>query len=122
MNSSASDPQTTVYKILPREDWEAATPSGSYLGSPDDLRDGFIHLSAAPQLAGTVRKFFKGQSDLLLVSFRSKDLGNDLRWEPSRGGELFPHLYSPLPIRKALDIYELHLGEDGLPTIPEGLA
>jgi uncharacterized protein (DUF952 family) len=121
VKSSHTPTQTIVYKILPRAEWEAAVARGIYTGSADDLRDGFIHLSAASQLAGTARKFFKGQSDLLLVAFGCCDLGPDLRWEAPRGGQLFPHLYSPLPPDKALNILDLALGEDGVPVIPEGL-
>lgn len=115
------DTQSVVYKILPRADWDAAVMAGSFAGSPDDLRDGFVHLSAAPQLAGTAAKYFKGKSNLVLVSFEAEALGSSLKWELSRGAELFPHFYSALPADKALAVYELPLGSDGVPLIPEGL-
>jgi len=116
-----SDVISVVYKMLPRAEWERAVQAGFYAGSADDLRDGFVHLSAATQLAGTAAKYFHGQSDLVLVAFRAEDLGPALKWEPSRGGELFPHFFSDLPADKAAAVYELPLGDDGVPLIPGGL-
>jgi uncharacterized protein (DUF952 family) len=87
-----------IYKIATREAWEAAQAAGAYRGSGDDARDGFIHFSTAPQLAGTLAKHFAGQEGLVLVAVDADELGDQLRWEPSRGGELFPHLYGPLPL------------------------
>ncbi len=113
---------TFAYKIIDASEWRAAVAAGDYKGSTDDLRDGFIHLSTRSQLAGTAAKFFRGQRDLLLVEFRSDDLGTELVWEPSRGGELFPHLYAELPANKALSVRPLILDENGVPIIPEGLA
>lgn len=86
-----------VYKICPRSAWEEAVRSGRYHGSPDDARDGFIHLSRAMQLRTTVERHFAGQQDLVLVTLRASRLGQALRYEPSRGGDLFPHLYGALP-------------------------
>lgn len=113
--------QSFVYKILPRSDWEAAVAKGSFAGSADDVRDGFVHLSAASQLSGTAAKYFGGQTDLLLVSFLANDLGPTLKWEKSRGGALFPHLYSELPADKAKRVIELTLDEAGIPVIPQDL-
>ncbi len=110
-----------VYKVLPRTDWDVACRSGSYAGSADDLRDGFIHLSAVHQLAGTLAKHFSGVSDLVLVAFDPVSLGPDLRWEPSRGGDLFPHLFGPLPCATALATRDLALRADGVPVLPEDL-
>jgi uncharacterized protein (DUF952 family) len=90
--------QDVVYKILTTPQWQLLQSTGTFEGSPDDLRDGFIHLSTAEQLAGTLEKHFAGQSGLVCVSMRSRDLGTALRWEPSRGGLLFPHLYSSLAL------------------------
>ncbi|MEQ8823533.1 MAG: DUF952 domain-containing protein [Filomicrobium sp.] len=110
-----------MYKILLRSEWENAVSAGSYRGSTDDRRDGFIHFSTAEQLQGTAAKFFRDQSNLLLVSFEAHALGEKLVWEPSRGGALFPHLYADLPTEAALEIVALELGADGVPKIPEGL-
>ena len=91
----------TVYKIVPADDWRQACNAGDYKGSRDDARDGFIHLSAPAQIAGTLEKHFFQQPDLLVVGFRSADLAPHLKWEPSRNGALFPHYYGPLPTRLA---------------------
>jgi uncharacterized protein (DUF952 family) len=93
---------TTIYKICEREAWEEAQTAGLYTGSPADRRDGFIHFSAAAQLPGTAAKHFAGLSDLVLVAVDGATLGGALRWEPSRGGELFPHLYAALPLSAVL--------------------
>jgi len=108
-----------VYKILRKEDWQAAQRTGAYHGSADDRRDGFIHLSAAHQLQGTAAKHFRNQADLVLVSFKASDLGPGLKWETSRANDLFPHLYESLPAGSAVECHELELGEDGVPVIPE---
>jgi uncharacterized protein (DUF952 family) len=113
--------ETIVYKILPRADWDAALRAGRYDGSPDDTRDGFIHFSAADQVAGTAAKHFRGQPDLVLVAVDAARLGDALRWEPSRGGALFPHLYGPLDPATAVSIVVLPLAPDGVPVIPEDL-
>ena len=86
----------TVYKILGAADWAEAQARGRYEGSAVDRRDGYIHLSTAAQVAETARRHFAGQDDLLLVAVDAAALGEALRWEPSRGGDLFPHLYAPL--------------------------
>jgi uncharacterized protein (DUF952 family) len=65
-------------------------------GSPDDRRDGFIHLSTAAQLAGTIERHFAGEAEVVILTFEPSDLGDRLKWEPSRGGDLFPHHYGPL--------------------------
>lgn len=106
-----------IYKVLPASDWTTASAQGVFLGSRDDVRDGFIHLSAAHQLGGTLGKYFRDQKDLLLVAFRSADLGPDLKYESSRGGDLFPHLYGPLPTTLSLWQRPLDLGPDGVPVV-----
>jgi uncharacterized protein (DUF952 family) len=87
-----------IYKICERIAWRLAEQAGSYRGSAADARDGFIHFSTAGQLAGTMAKHFSGQRELLLVAVDADALGETLKWEPSRGGELFPHLYAALPL------------------------
>jgi uncharacterized protein (DUF952 family) len=108
-----------VYKIAEVADWHQATQSGHYAGSADDIRDGFIHLSAQHQLRATLEKHFKRKDGLLLIAFEENKLGPALRWEQSRGGELFPHLYGPLPSSQMLWQRPLMLGADGLPDLDE---
>jgi uncharacterized protein (DUF952 family) len=96
-----------VYKILPRAEWEAACAAGSFEGSAIDLQDGFIHFSAADQWAETLARHFAGQTDLLLVSVEAERLGPELKWEVSRGGALFPHLYGPLATGLAVSVTPL---------------
>lgn len=107
---------TRVYKILSRADWDAAEATGAFSGSDDDARDGFIHLSAADQVEGTARKYFAGRADLVLAVFEAEALGSALKWEASRGGALFPHLYSPLPTASAVAVKEMPPGPDGVPN------
>lgn len=89
---------TTAFKILSRADWRATLAEGAYDGSPVDRADGFIHLSAADQLAVTAARHYAGESDLMLVEVDLTVLGDALVWEPSRNGALFPHIYGPLPV------------------------
>jgi uncharacterized protein (DUF952 family) len=89
---------TTIYKICERAAWRLAEQSGTYRGSEADARDGFIHFSTAAQLSGTMAKHFSGQRQLLLVAVDAEALGPALKWEPSRGGDLFPHLYGALSL------------------------
>jgi uncharacterized protein (DUF952 family) len=91
-----------VYKIVPAALWREAELAGAFAGSPPDQRDGFIHFSTAEQLAETARKHFSGQHDLLLLTVDAEQV--DLRWEPSRGGQLFPHLYGVLPLSAVLTV------------------
>lgn len=92
-----------VYKIVSASDWATAEARGAYEGSADDQRDGFIHLSAEDQWEATAAKWFAGQPGLLLIAFDADALGPGLKWEPSRGGALFPHLYGPLPTALEID-------------------
>jgi uncharacterized protein (DUF952 family) len=96
-----------VYKICPRAEWEAAIALGVYRGSEVDRRDGFIHLSTAAQVEETLSKHFSGQSDLLLVAVDAAALGGALRYEVSRGGGLFPHLYGELVVSLAREVRSL---------------
>ncbi len=111
-----------VYKILTQSQWHDALAVGSFAGSPDDMRDGFIHLSTGSQLSETARRYFSNQPNLVLLAFEQRGLGDALRWEPSRGGALFPHLYAPLPIANALWVRPITLDDGGVPLIPEGMA
>ncbi len=107
-----------IYKILPRADWEEAQAAGVFDGSAVDHADGFIHFSTAAQALETARKHFAGQSGLVVLEIEADDLaGPALRWEPSRGGDLFPHLYVPLETRHVRAVHEAPLGPDGAPVI-----
>ncbi|MDE2362279.1 MAG: DUF952 domain-containing protein [Hyphomicrobiales bacterium] len=102
-----------IYKILSRQAWEAAGKAGVFTGAPVDVADGYIHFSTAAQVAETAAKHFGGQADLLLVAVEADALGPDLKWEASRGGALFPHLYAPLPVGRAVSVAALPLRADG---------
>ena len=88
--------RTLVFKVLRPAEWAAFEAEGRFEGSPDDRRDGFIHLSTAAQLAGTIDRHFAGEPEVVILAFEPSDLGDRLKWEPSRGGDLFPHHYGPL--------------------------
>ena len=109
----------TIYKVLTLEAWRAAQQQGLFRGSADDQRDGFIHFSAADQLAETLRKHFAGAPDLVLLFVQTERLANaSLRWEASRGGALFPHLYAPLPVDAVHRVEPLALDARGLHELP----
>jgi len=109
----------TIYKILPREMWEAAVAAGFFYGSAVDVADGCIHFSTAAQVRDTAAKHFSGRRDLLLVAVPTAALDGAIRWEPSRGGDLFPHLYGSLPVAAASWVKPLPLGADGRHLFPE---
>jgi uncharacterized protein (DUF952 family) len=104
---------TRIYKLVSRADWEAAEASGVFNGAAIDIADGFIHFSSAEQVEETAARYFAGRTDLLLVAVDAAALGEALRWEVSRGGALFPHLYAPLHVEKIARIDPLPLGGDG---------
>lgn len=87
-----------IYKVAAATDFEQAETDGLYAGAPVDIEDGFIHFSTAEQLPETLRRHFRGRSDLVLAAVETGKLGSELVWEPSRGGDLFPHLYGNLPL------------------------
>jgi uncharacterized protein (DUF952 family) len=116
----ASPPRPrTIYKICDAAAWQAAERRGEFAGAPIDLVDGYIHFSAADQVAETAAKHFVGQRDLVLVAVAVDALGPALKWEPSRGGALFPHLYGILPLRAVRWAKPLPLGPDGRHMFPE---
>jgi uncharacterized protein (DUF952 family) len=90
--------RTEAFKVVDAAEWAAAEAAGAYGGSAVDLADGYIHLSAKDQLAGTVSKHYAGRENLLLLTVDLTALGETIVWEPSRGGALFPHIYGPLPV------------------------
>lgn len=109
----------TIYKICPASAWREAERQGAYRGSADDLRDGFIHFSTAAQVPGTAAKHFAGQRGLFLVAVDADGLGHALKWEPSRGGDLFPHLYGELDPGAVLKVMDMPLRSTGEHAIPE---
>jgi uncharacterized protein (DUF952 family) len=102
-----------IYKILPNALYEGARVAGRLDGAPVDLADGFIHFSDAEQVAETAAKHFAGQDDLKLLAVDADALGDALKWEPSRGGALFPHLYRPLSMDEVVWVRPMPLRADG---------
>ena len=107
-----------IYKICEQALWRQAQKDGLLRGSAADVRDGFIHFSTAEQLAATAAKHFAGESDLVLLAVEAEALGAALKWEPSRGGDLFPHLYAPLPVAAVRWARPLESAPGG-PLVPE---
>lgn len=110
----------SVWKLVHRTDWESAVDT--YGGSPNDLADGYIHMSTADQLAQTAARHYRGCTDLLLIEVALQDLTSDLVWEPSRGGALFPHLYRPLPLSAVRSIRPLSVDAVGEMRFADGAA
>jgi uncharacterized protein (DUF952 family) len=108
----------TIYKIVPRLLWAMAIETGTFEGSPVDIADGYIHFSTAAQLPATAEKHFHGVKDLLLVAVDADKLGDAVKWEPSRGGDLFPHLYKSLPTDLATWVRPMASDETGQPIVP----
>jgi uncharacterized protein (DUF952 family) len=109
-----------IYKICRADEWREAERQGAFPGAPIDRQDGYIHFSTAGQVAETAAKHFAGMDDLVLVAVSAEPLGRALRWEPSRGGALFPHLYDTLALPGAvLWVKPLPLGADGRHQMPE---
>lgn len=113
---------TTLYKIASTSEWAAAEAAGVFTGAPVDIADGFIHFSDRDTVAETAARHFAGRDDLLLVAVDPAPLGAALRFEPSRGGRLFPHLYASLPLAAVLWVRPLPLGGDGRHVFPEDLS
>jgi uncharacterized protein (DUF952 family) len=110
-----------IYKIVPASLWAEAEATGVFGGAPIDLSDGYIHFSTGAQARRTAELYFKGQDDLLLVAVDGDKLGDALKYEPSRDGDLFPHLYGPLPLDAVLWKKPMPMREDGLHDFPEGV-
>lgn len=108
-----------IYKICSQPLWTAAEAANVFEGAPVDAKDGYIHLSTACQVRETAEKHFAGQDDLLLVAVDSERLGMALRYEISRGGDLFPHLYGPLPLAAVVWVKPLPLSADGRHIFPD---
>ena len=110
---------TIVYKICPAALWRSAERASAFRGAAIDLADGYIHFSAADQVAETAAKHFAQADDLVLVAVDADALGDALKWEPSRGGALFPHLYGALPLTAVVWVKPLPLGADGRHVFPD---
>ena len=110
---------TLIYKICPQSLWPEAEAAGAFEGSPVDRADGYIHFSTAAQTPETASRHFGGQAGLLLIAVEAERLGEALRHEPSRGGDLFPHLYEPLPLAAVRWVKPLPLGSDGRHVFPD---
>ncbi|MEQ9143217.1 MAG: DUF952 domain-containing protein [Parvibaculaceae bacterium] len=116
--SQTPNDTTPIYKIVSRAEWAAAEASGTFTGAAIDLTDGYIHFSTAAQARETAARHFKGEADLLLVAVDPAPLGDELKWEPSRGGDLFPHLYAPLSLEAVLRVDPLPLDGNGTHVFP----
>ena len=110
---------STAYKVLTGEQWAAFVAAGVFAGAPIDLADGYVHLSTAEQLTETVDKHFAGQSGLWVAAIDLPLLGDAVKWEPSRGGALFPHVYAALPMDAVLAAAPLERGDDGAVVLPQ---
>lgn len=106
-----------IYKILARAEWEQARAAGRFEGSGIDLQDGYIHFSTAAQAQETARRHFAGREELVVLEVEADDLGVAIRWESSRGGDLFPHLYGALDLGQVRGVTEAPLGGDGVPRL-----
>ena len=107
-----------IYKICPGTLWDNAEKSGEFTGAGIDLADGYIHFSTAEQTPETARLHFSGQRDLVIFAVDAALLGDALKWEASRGGQLFPHLYAPLSLTAVRWVNPLPLDGDGVPVVP----
>lgn len=110
-----------IYKIFRAEEWQALQEAGTTQGAPIDVKDGFVHFSTASQVRETAAKHFAGEQDLMLLALEAESLGDALKWEVSRGGEDFPHLYRDLKITDVLWSRPLPL-RNGVHQFPEDLA
>lgn len=109
----------TIYKIAPADLWHQSERAGTFAGAPVDVADGFIHFSTAAQVQETAAKHFRGQADLVIAAVDAAVLGDALRWEPSRGGALFPHLYGPMAMDAVRWTKPLACDAAGVPIIPD---
>ncbi len=112
------DATIMTFKVCTENEWRQLQESGQFFGSADDLRDGYVHLSARGQVARTVCKFFAARTDLVLLAINPDRLGSALRWEASASGTLYPHLYAPLPLDAVVTATPLILGPDGRHILP----
>lgn len=109
---------SVIYHLAREAGWRDGTRSGTYTGTAEDRADGYLHFSTADQVAGSAAKHRRGEAGIILVAVDTESLGDALRWEQSRGGALFPHLYGALPMASVLWSKPLPLGRDGLHRFP----
>lgn len=112
---------SAIYHMCRKEEWNAAEKAGAYGGSSQDVADGFIHFSSAAQVVKSAAKHRAGQEGLVLLRVDPTKLGDALKWEASRGGHLFPHLYGDLPVSAVIAVYDVPVGPDGLHRFPSEL-
>jgi uncharacterized protein (DUF952 family) len=117
-----SSSTSLIYKIVSEHEWVAAEAEGRFIGSAVDIDDGFIHFSTAEQAPETAERHFAGRKGLLLVAVEAEALGEALRWEPSRGGALFPHLYDVLSVAAVARVDPLPLDDSGAHVFPSHVA
>ncbi len=110
-----------IYKICNEKEWTKALEKGIYEGSEHDIRDGFIHLSTKSQLEGTLSKHFSNQENLLLIAIEEEKISSNLKYEPARNGELFPHIYGKLETHSVLWVKEIKKQSDGCHLLPENI-
>lgn len=108
-----------VYKVASREIYEASQEEGTFVGQPIDLKDGYIHFSTAAQLKETIRLYFAGLKGQVLFAVPVAPFGEAMKWEASRGGDLFPHLHAELPMSSVTRMADLDVPADGIVTLPE---
>lgn len=118
-NNQYKKRMSLIYKICMKSTWLEAEAQGVFTGAPVDIADGYIHFSTGQQIRDTAARHFHGQHDLIIASIDIAALGAGLKWEKSRGGDLFPHLYGPLPMSAVRHVVDLPLGKGGIPVIPE---
>ena len=111
-------PERLIYHMCRGSEWHAAEAAGHYDGSSQDAADGFMHFSTAAQIVESAAKHRAGQDGLVLLTVDAEKLGDTLKWEASRGGALFPHLYASLPVEAVVQVDELPLGSDGWHVFP----
>ncbi|WP_295707535.1 DUF952 domain-containing protein [uncultured Brevundimonas sp.] len=114
--------EAVAYKIVDAEEWRRAQDAGEYTGSAVDHADGYIHMSTEAQLAETARKHYAGRSGLRLLTVELAVTGGALKWEASRGGALFPHLYGPLPVSAVTRVQAMSVSDTGEVTLGAGAA
>ena len=106
-------PTQAIFKILRPAEWQAFQSARRFEGSADDMRDGFIHFSTVAQVSGTLSRHFSDETEVVILRVESAPLGDALRWEPSRQGKLFPHLFRALRIEEVAETWTLQRGADG---------